>query len=569
MHAPASAHDPRFPRLVALLTALTLAAALVIGCGGATTTPDPGAADGDSADAAIAESIAANAERDDVVIAFSTDMQGINPLITRNTSIHSLLSHYALYANLLEEQADYHEGPPSFQPRLATGYSFSDDGLTLTLPLNPDARWSDGEPITAEDVRWTWQAQMHPAIAWPYAEAKKRIRDVEAVDPHTVRIHFVERYPEQLLDAVEGPILPKHAWSELPFEQWRDSPGWFDERPVFSGPFVLERWVPNQRIVLARNPQYKLDASAQLTRVTIRIIPDQAGQLAALRSGEIDVLEVPPPAEVAALAAAPTLEVLSYIPRQFVFLLWNTQRPYFADAAVRRALTQAIDRQAIIDGIYHGRARLTASPYPSNSWVYNEALTPLGYDLAAARAALDAAGWRDSDDDGVRDRDGQPFRFELLTNSDNQLRMDILVLVQNQLAQLGIDAQPRGIEFNTLVQREFAHDFDASLTSLGIATTMDLSFNFGTEFIDGGYNWGSFSSPEVDAVLAEIKAAPDPAAAKPQHDRLQVLLQDAQPITLLYEPERVVVVRRGLSGVEPNALSTFFHLRRWHWASAP
>ena len=198
----------RFRQVMGLALALTLT---ICGCRG--EAPD-------SAPENVTTTNA-GAGSDTIVVASTADIRGINELTTDATTLHSALFNWALFATLLDEQDDFDKGPPTFKPRLATSYEFSQDRLALTFKLREDAVWSDGEPVTAEDVRWTWQAQTHPDVAWGLADYKRYIRDVEVVDRHTVRFHFHEVYATQLLDANVGVILPKHAWSRLPFSQWR------------------------------------------------------------------------------------------------------------------------------------------------------------------------------------------------------------------------------------------------------------------------------------------------------------------------------------------------------------
>lgn len=496
-----------------------------------------------------------------VVIAYGVDMLGVNELLHRRTTLQTGLMLFALYLPLLEEQGDHESGPPSFKPRLAQSYEFSDDHLALTFHLRTDVKWSDGVPVTAEDVRWTWQAQTHPDVAWDYAVAKNNIRDVEVIDPATVRFHFNRVYAAQLLHANEGAILPKHAWSQLPFSEWRKNPSWFDQHPVGDGAFLLESWQPQQRITLRRNPTYFEPGLPRVERVVFQITADASSQLALLRSGDVHFDEVDP-VEAASVLSNPALELLTYAPRQFVFIGWNVSRPQFSDRRVRQALTLGIDRRTIIDTVYYGYAVLTASPYPTRSWVYNHALEPWPYDPQRAQALLAAAGWRDTDGDGIVDKDGKPLRFELLTNSDNRLRLDIQVMIQQQLRKIGVDVQPRGAEFNSMNARLYAHDFDATLQSVGVDTSFDLYYNFHSKAVDD-FNWGLYSNPEVDRLIDELNNIPDTAAGKPLYDQLQVLIHEDQPVTFLYEPRRLVATRRELREVRPSSLSTFANLREW------
>ena len=374
-------------------------------------------------------------------------------------------------------------------------------------------------------------------------------------------------YANQLVDAVQGVILPKHAWGALPFEEWRDNPQWFVDHFVASGPFMLERWDPNERLILVRNPRYFAEDRPPAERIVVQITPDQDSRLAELRAGRSNFVAIQP-SQVAQVEDHPAIEVISYAYRQNVFVTWNVSNPLFEDARVRRALTLAIDRQAIIDTLYFGFAQIPASPFLVDAWVYNRALEPLPYDLAAARDLLAEAGWRDHDQDGIADRDGKPFRFALMTNTGNQTRMDIVVMIQEQLKRVGIDAQPTILDFNTVVERAAQHDFEAMVMGLGMDTSFDMTSMLHSSAFDEGINWGMYHHPDVDRMIDEIKRYDVQLDAKDTFDALQVLLQEEQPMTLLYQPRRLIATR-GLSNVRPNALSVFFNIRHWQPVAEP
>ncbi len=500
-----------------------------------------------------------------VVVAYSVDMLGVNELTSQSTAIMSALIYQAWFLVLVDEQPDYEDGPPSFEPQLAESYEFSDDRLELTFRLRDDVVWSDGVPVTAEDVRWTWQAQIHPEIAWSFAEAKKHITDVEVVDPRTVIFHFSKAYAAQLQDATLGVVLPKHAWSRLPFEEWRQNTSWFVDNLVVNGPFTLESWEPQQRYVIRRNESYHQAGLPKVDRIVFQLAPDDNSRLALLRSGQAQMMEFILPSDAATIEADPNVRLLSHIPRYFFFVQWNVSRPLFADKRVRQALTMGIDRQEIVESIYYGYANVSHSVFPSNHWVHNKDLEPWPYDPGRAKELLAELGWSDTDDDGILDRDGQPFSFELVTNSESQVRVDMLVMIQEHLKRVGIDVRTRTMEFNALLRPLGRHDFDAVMGGLAIDTSLNTEYFFHTRAIDNSYNWGVYSNPEVDRLIEETNALVDPLAAKPNYLRLQALLHEDVPITLLYEQRRLAGVRAGLVGVEPNHVSTFYKMMNWRF----
>ncbi|MDA8020197.1 MAG: ABC transporter substrate-binding protein [Thermoanaerobaculia bacterium] len=526
---------------------------LTVGCG----RTDP-------SDQTTATEVARSQVGGTITVPYIADITGVNELTARSSTLSNGLQYYALFLPLATEQTDFQSGPPTFEPGIAASWDFSEDRKKLTFNLRDDLVWSDGESLDAEDVRFSWVAQTHPDIAWSWADYKRHISDVEIIDSHTVTFHFTQVYAGQLHDAVQGVILPQHEWSQLPFEDWRDNGQWFVDHLVVSGPYKLESWEPGQRIVLVQNDRFHGAPAVPVTdRVIFEIIPDRQAQLSMLRSNTGQFVELVPPEDVPKLHEAPETYVITYIPRYFSFIVWNTKNPLFESPEIRRALTLAIDRQTIIDTLYYGFGRVTHTPLTPDVWAYNGDLEPLPYDPDAARAALADAGWSDSDGDGVLDKDGKPFRFDLLTNSEDPLRRNIIVMMQEQLKRVGVEATPTTMEFNAMRGPLSRQEFDAAMSVLSLGTDLDLSYYFHTRSIGSSFNWGAFSDPEVDALIDEIAAELEPANNLQRLLGLQELIQQKQPMTLLYQALRLSAARSSLRDVNPNVINPFANLRHW------
>ncbi len=496
------------------------------------------------------------------------DLSGVNELLAADVQFTTDILDQ-LFVQLLSEQADFTEHPPTVAPELAKSYDWSDDHRALTFHLREDAVWSDGVPVTAADVRWTWQAQVSPEIAWTYADLKDAITDVEVVDPHTVRYHFREAYSSQLLDAIEGKILPQHAWGQIPFAEWRQRADWFRDHLVTSGPFRLAAWRPGEEVVLARNERYFEAGLPKLDKVIFRVAPDAATHIDQLLAGTLDFACGVTPADAARIAARRDLRIVAFDNRQYDYVCWNTLRAPFDDPEIRRALTLAIDRQALVDTLFKGYARVASSPIPSNFWAHDPALAPLPYDPAAARRILAEKGFSDRDGDGIVERQGRPFAFELTTNSSNRIRTAALVMIQEQLRKVGIAATPRTLEIHALTEANREHAFDATLSGWAIDTTLDLKPYFHSSESAGGYNFGSYHNGEVDRLLEAARRAATPQGALPDLLRTQQILHAEQPYTFLWEPQRLCAVRDDLTDVQPNAISAYFNLPEWQRQSRP
>lgn len=492
-------------------------------------------------------------------IPLSADLTSVNELLAGGSQVTGDLLRRQLFATLLEEQADFASHPPTFAPGLAESWTWSPDRLSLEIHLR-NARWSDGVPVSAEDVRFTWRAQTSPAIAWEQAFSKETITDVEVVDPRTVRFHFSRVSFTQLPDLNEGVILPHHAWSSLPFEEWRKQPTWFRDHLVTNGPFLLERWTPQQEIALARNPNYFRPELPKLDRVLFRILPDRESQLLQAQAGGLDYIEGLTVREAQRLEGSGLFALQRYWSRQYNYIGWNTRRPWLADPRIRRALTLATDRQELVDTLAPGLYRVASSPIPSSVWAHDPTLRPLPFDPALARRELEALGFRDLDGDGVLERDGRPLRLELATNASSPLRVDATALLARQMRRAGIDVRPAAVDFNLLLARLDRGDFDAVLFAWGIDTSLDVSFAFETK---AQQNWGAFSDPALDALFEDFRQATNDAQVQEVVHRIEARIHQLQPYTFLWEAQRQDAVSRRLLDVRPNALSAFANLREW------
>lgn len=502
-----------------------------------------------------------------VVIAAGVDITGVNQLTGGGSRFEQDVLDQ-LFLSLFQEQPDYAEHPPSFKLELAQSYTWAEDGKVLRLSLHPNLEWSDGVPITAADVVWTYTAQIDPDIAWEEAHSKDAIEDVVALDDHTVEFRFSRIYSSRLSDLNEGVILPKHAWSKLPFSEWRGNGNWFLENLAVSGPFTLAKLQPQQQIVLQRNENYFRQGYPLLDRVVFRVIPNRTNRVEHLLAGQVDFVEHILPRRSPDVERSDRADLISQWHRQYTYIGWNGCRGWFEDARVRKAMTLAIDRESIVKALWSDFARPAVSPILTSVWAFNRNLVPWPYDPDEARRLLAEAGWADNDGDSYLDRGGRKFSFELATNGDNQIRADTAVLIQDQLRRVGVDAQVSLLEFNSLWTRHQNHGVDAIISAWGIDTSLDLKYAFHTDSIEDGKNYGCYSNTEVDELITLAKRQAQPEAAAPLLHRIQEILHDEQPYTFLWEPMRLYGVSKQLKNVQPNSLSAYFNLEEWWLAPA-
>ncbi len=501
-----------------------------------------------------------------VVIGALADIENFNPYFIDTAFAEDVLS--LVYPSLAVEQVDYREHPPSFAPNLASSWEQSADGRSLTFHLRQGMVWSDGVPVTADDVVFSWRTQVSPEVGWSGADLKKFITGVVAVDAQTVRFDFDHAYPYQLMDANDGLIIPAHAWRGIPYARWEQTD--WTEHALSAGPFLLADYTPQQEIDLARNPHYWRAPLPRLDRVVWRIIPEQSTMLTQLLTGDIDLMEAIPPREAERVRRHPDLQLITFPDRSYVYIGWNLRRPRFSDARVRRALTMAIDRTAILDTVLRGFGRPSLGPILSTMWAFNRSIEPVPLDLAAARQLLAAAGWSDHDGDGVIDRNGQPFSFELLTLSGNETREDTCILVQNDLSRLGVRVNPRYQEWGVVWDRLQRGDFDAFVSGWREGTQVDLEGIWTTAPPgESTFNYVGYSNAEVDRLIKKARGAADVAERKRLYDRVQELIVRDQPYTFLYEGERLDGLNRRVQGAVINDATPYFNIDEWYVSEPP
>lgn len=495
------------------------------------------------------------------VVAISGDLSGVNPLLATNRVSRNILQ--AVFLRLFDEQPDFSEGPPSFEPRLARSWSWSEDGRRLEIELRRDASWSDGAPVTSADVIWSLDAAVDPDVAWVYSETRERIESYRALDEYTVEVRFRNDYPGRLSDLNETPVLPKHVWSRVPFSEWRQSGGWFRDNLVGSGPFVITSWKANSELVLEPNPHYYREGYPKLARVVFQVVPERANRLELLLSGQVDFVSGLRPSAAPRVSASETVALTTYWNPQYIYIVWNGCEPPFDDPVVRKAMTLAIDREALVEAVYGEHARVAFSPALSDTWVSARELEPWPWDPEEAKRLLASRGFTDTDGDGLLDRGGRALSVQLSTNPENEMRVDMVSLIHGQLRDVGVGAEIDLREFSVLMDDLRKHDFGAGLSSWIVDTTFDLKSLFHSSAVGAGYNFGCYRNPEVDRLIDLAREQTDLEELRRYLIAIQEAIHRDQPYTFLAEVQRLSGVNRRLDGVAPNPLETYGALEEW------
>lgn len=479
------------------------------------------------------------AEGDALTLAWSADARTLTPIIAHD--------FYAarIHAEVLEPLVHMDHDPPfDWVPGLARSWEISDNGKSITYQLFPNATFSDGEPVTADDVIFTWRTALDPAIAAPHirSEVEPIVEKFEKIDAHTVRFTLREPYFDIVrLTGFVMPIVPEHVYGMYDAAQFNAR---ISDLCVGSGPWVLRSWERGQRIVLRRNERYWGPKPALREQIVI-IRPGALGQLQAFRANEIDLI-APTPAQwndsvhsewfKAKLATAFT----SYSPTAgYVGMFFNMRKPILADVRVRQALSHLIDREAIVAGLREGFGVQPTGPFGLQSDQCDKSIKPWPLDVKRARVLLENAGWRERSAQGELQRiasDGtrEVFEVSLLAPSGSDLHEGMARLIRQAFEREGIRVHVETLDWPMVQQRIDDRKFDLVLLAQRGAVELDpFAMWHSSGDVPGGGNLMGFRNDRADAIMEEARRTMDRTKRMALWHEWHGILHEQQPCAFL------------------------------------
>lgn len=446
-------------------------------------------------------------------------------------------------------------------PWAAESYQVLEEGQLLRFKLRKDIRWFDGTPLTADDVEFTYRLMTDPKTPTAYAEDFLAISSFNKTGPYSFEVRYDKPFARALVTWAQE-ILPKHA---LEGQDLLATP--LSRAPLGAGPYKLAQWDAGDKLVLKANQDYFL-GRPHIDEVVLRVIPDLATQFLELKAGGLDMMDLTPQQYLFQTKDdfwRTNYNKYKYLSFGYTYLGFNLRRPMFQDVRVRQALSYAIDKQELVKGVLLGMGQPAMGPYKPGTWVYNDKLTPYGYHPDKAEELLDEAGWTDSDKDGVRDKNGEPFAFTILTNQGNTQRIKTATIIQRRLADVGIKVQVRTIEWAAFI-KEFIDKgrFDAVILGWNILQDPDLfDVWHSSKAKNGGLNFVDYENAELDKLLEEGRRTVGQSKRKKIYDQVQEILHRDQPYVFLYVPDALPIVQARIQNIHPAPAGIGYNFTEW------
>lgn len=446
--------------------------------------------------------------------------------------------HCEISALLFDGLTD-HDGENRIIPRLARRWEYDGDALTYTFYLEEDVLWHDGEPFTAEDVKFTFEAIMDPENGSENAPNYEDVEEITVVDEHTVSFRL-SAVNTAFLEYMTMAVMPEHL---LEGEDWQESE--FFRKPVGTGPYRLESWDAGQAIVLKKNEDYFAGA-ANIGTIIFKIVADDSARAMQLLSHELDLAQVTPK-EAAVFEEKEDYAVYEMTTSDYRGILYNFRNPYWRKHAdLIPAINYAIDRRAILDAVLLGHGDVAYSPLQRN--IYNcEETERYDYNPKKAAELLQNAGC-EKDAQGYWGRDGERIQFTISASPGDQVRIDMAQAAAQQLQKIDLDVRAdvpaAGIDWGgqQCCIIGWGSPFDADDHTYKV---------FGT---DKGANYSGYSNALVDRYLTEARQTEDEAERREAYAKFQRALADVPAYTFFCYLDAIYVADPAIHGIAEDTV---------------
>ncbi len=460
-------------------------------------------------------------------------------------------------------------------PLLASSWTVSPNSKTFTFNLNPNAKWTDGQPVTASDVAYTLDVSANPKVPAVFGtylsilagtnssgqnvNPSQPLAGVKVVNAHTIQLITKQPTdPTEMLQTIGSNIwiYPEHILKGIPIASFQKAP-YFLNPTVTDGPYEFVKYVNSQYVQLKPNPNYYLGAP-KIDQFFIKVVP-ATSVLADLRSGSVDATISPGESDVPlqdwpSVASLPNVKQ-DPVPGTVTQFMWiNTAKPYFKSMQVRQAISMAINRTELVKDLLKGQGSVPIGPVsPLYTTWYDTSIKPWPYDPTKAKQMLQAAHFPFS----------QPLK--LLVPTGNQTRMESAPLIQQDLQAVGLNVQIQQYDFATMLAQDRKGNFDFSLVGSGFGS--DPS-QFATFFAcNGPLNYGKFCDPKIDQAFAAGNATASTSARQKIYDNLQQLIYQDAPYVFLYTPNGLMAYNKALNA---SAIPDAYGMQQsWLWDINP
>lgn len=498
----------------------------------------------------------ANAQQSQLVVGLLGTPSLLNPYFSSDSASSQIEA--LLYNGLVAFDSSFRPVPD-----LAESWSHSKDGRTWLFHLKKGVRFQDGIEVTAKDVVYSYNIPRNKGYAGPRGSDFEKIDQINEIDRYTVEITLKQPYAP-FLSTCSYAILPSHLLAQVPIAKLAEHP-FTTRKPIGTGPYQLAAWKDGQYIRLDANPHY-FAGQPRIPKIYFRIVPDQNAQLIQLQTGDLQFTEISPTDLTAAhlFEKQGKIKLLTNPSLSYTYVGYNLKNPLFQDVRIRQALTYALNRELIVQVVLDGQGQVAHTHgLPMDKEMESE-IPKFPYNPQKAKKLLAEAGWRDTDGDGILDKNGKKFSFVLLTNQGNKIREMVSQIIQEQWAKVGVEVIPRMMEWSAFINDYVdTKKFDAVLLGWSLSIDPDPTAIWHSKEIAGGLNFISYRNSQIDRLLELNTQILEPQKRRKVILEFERMIAKEQPYTFLYYTNQLLAVPPTLSGRDHHPAAPFYHVQKW------
>lgn len=505
-----------------------------------------------------------------LTIATPADADALIPQIVQSTQgkqvTDLLFDHLAQPTNNLETVGD-----AEFKPQLARSWAWAADSLSIAFAIDPAARWHDGQPVRARDVQFSFALYNDATVASPHASNFVGIDSISVRDSLTAVVWWKQRSPEQFFQiAFNLSIVPEHLLAKEPRATLAQSA--FAQHPIGSGRYRFEQWTRDRQLIVAADTT-NFRGRPNFGRVIWVVTADPTAASLSVLSGQADVLESVRGDAFVNARKSPQLKTVEYGSLDYAFMVMNTERTVggnrrlFGDRAMRVALTAALNRAAMVSNALDSLGAVALGPFTRSASSVDTTMRQIAFDSTAAGRALDSLGWKIDATDKRRKKNGKPLQFELLVPSSSATRQKFGVLIQAQLASVGVTVDVSPLEPGMFATRLEKGDFDAALNMWRADPSPIVSLRqvwgspHGKEI---GANYGRYANAAFDKMLDSAAVLFSADKRRALFQRAYQLIVDDAAAVWLYEPRNFAAINARIEPTGMRADAWWADLPNWN-----
>jgi len=491
---------------------------------------------------------------DKLIVGSIGDISNLIPILATDSASHDIAG--LVYSGLLKYDKNL-----NLVGDLASSFSISKDNKVITFKLKKGIKWQDGVPFTADDVIFTYNLIMDPKTPTAYRGDYELVDKIEKINDFEIKVYYKKPFAPALHSWTLS-ILPKHL-----LENKDITKSSLAKKPIGTGPFKFFKWEPGQFVELKANELF-YEGRPYLDGYVYRIIPDLATMFLELKAGKIDEMGLTPiqyKRQTETKFFKENFKKFCYPVFSYTYLGFNLNFKFFKNKKIRQAINYAINKKEIVNGVLLGLGSVATGPYRPDMWYYNPNVKKYSYNPKLAKKMLAEEGWKDSNNDGILDKNGEKFSFTIITNQGNNNRIKTAQIIQRRLREVGIDVKIRVIEWASFIN-EFIDKKKFEAVILGWSTGIDpdqYDIWHSSKTGPKELNFISYKNKKVDKLLEEGRLTFDKDKRKKIYFEFQKILAEDCPYVFLYVPYSLTILHKRFRNVKLAPAGIGYNIEKW------